>query len=120
MEGGENMEKMIGFCGIVCTECPTFLATQKDDDNERKRVAEQWSKQFGEKIKPEDINCDGCLSEGGRLFSYCQVCEIRKCGQEKRLKNCAYCDEYACEKLNKFFEMAPEAKATLEAIRKIL
>ncbi|MCK4824426.1 DUF3795 domain-containing protein, partial [bacterium] len=40
------MEKMISFCGIVCTECPAFLATKNDDDNERKKIAEMWSKQY--------------------------------------------------------------------------
>ena len=112
------MEKMIGFCGIVCTECPAFLATQKDDDYERSKVAELWSRQYNAEIGAEEINCDGCLLEGGRLFSYCKICEIRKCGQEKGLKNCAYCDEYACEKLNKFFEMVPTAKIALEEVRK--
>ncbi len=33
------MKKMIGFCGINCSECPAFLATQNDDDIERKKVA---------------------------------------------------------------------------------
>ena len=110
------MEKMISFCGIVCSECPGFLATKKDDDEERRKVAELWSKQFNTEIKPEDVNCDGCLSKSGRLIGHCKVCEIRKCGQDKRLINCAYCDEYACEKLNKFFEMVPEAKKNLEDI----
>ncbi len=114
------MDKMIGFCGITCTECPAFLATQKDDDNERIKVAQFWSGQFKQDIKPEDINCDGCLSDGGRLFNHCSVCEIRKCGQERLLKNCAYCNEYACEKLNKFIDMVPDAKLTLEKIRKCL
>ncbi len=114
------MDKMIAFCGIVCTECPAFLATQKDDDNERMKVAELWSKEYKTEIKPQDINCDGCLSEDGRLFSHPRVCEIRKCGQERNVKNCAYCDDYACEKLNKFFEMAPDQRATLEEIRKNL
>jgi len=111
------MDKMIAFCGIVCTECPAFLATQKDDDNERRKVAELWSKEFKAEIKPEDINCDGCLLENGRLFGHCKVCEIRKCAQEKDVKNCAYCDDYTCEKLSKFFEMAPEAKITLNKLR---
>jgi len=112
------MEKMIAYCGINCSECPAFLATQKDDDNERKRVATMWSKQFNTDIKPEGINCDGCISESRRLFNYCMICEIRKCGQEKGIKNCAYCDDYACEKLSKFIDNVPEAKATLEEIRK--
>jgi hypothetical protein len=38
---------------------------------------------------------------------------------EKGLKNCAYCDDYVCEKLTMFFEMAPEAKTTLAEIKKI-
>ncbi|PIP12705.1 MAG: hypothetical protein COT45_00565 [bacterium (Candidatus Stahlbacteria) CG08_land_8_20_14_0_20_40_26] len=114
------MKKTIAYCGIICSECPAFLATQKNDDNERKKVAEMWSKQFNAEFKPEDINCDGCLSESERLFNYCRVCEIRKCGQEKGVKNCAYCDDYACETLNKFIDNVPEAKTTLEEIRKSL
>lgn len=121
------MNKMIAFCGLNCTECPALLATQKDDDNERKRVAELWSKQGlwskqfnAAEIKPEDINCDGCLSKSGQLWRHCKVCEIRKCGQERRVENCAHCDDYACEKLNKLFDMVPNARLTLEEIRKSL
>jgi len=114
------MDKMIAFCGLPCTECPAFIATQKNDDKEREKVARVWSKEFNCEIKPEDINCDGCLEESGRLFSHCKVCEIRKCGREKEVKNCAYCDVYVCEKLTKFFDMAPDAKITLSEIRKNL
>jgi hypothetical protein len=46
------------------------------------------------------------------------MCEIRKCGKAKQVKNCAYCSDYACEKLIQFFAMAPDAKANLEEIRK--
>jgi hypothetical protein len=93
------MDKMIAFCGLTCTECLAFIATQKDDDGERKKVAKLWSKEYKSEIKPEDI---------------------RKCGQEKEVKNCAYCDDFACEKLTKFFDMAPETKTTLVEIRKNL
>ncbi len=112
------MGKMIAFCGTVCTECPAFLATKTDDADERKKIAELWAKQYNADIKPEDINGEGCMAEGGEIFGYCNVCEIRKCGQEKSLKNCAYCDEYVCEKLNKFFEIAPDGRATLDEIKK--
>ncbi len=112
-----NMDKLVGFCGIVCTECPGYIATQKDDDEQRKKIAEMWSKQFNADIKPEDVNCDGCLSESKRLIGHCRVCEIRKCGRERNVINCAHCDDYSCEKLNQFFGMAPDAKTTLEGIR---
>lgn len=36
------MDKMIAFCGLTCTECPAFIATQKDDDMK----GEKWQK-FG-------------------------------------------------------------------------
>jgi hypothetical protein len=114
------MEKMIAFCGINCAECPTFLATQEDNDHKREKVAEQWSKDYQMQIKAKDINCDGCLSETGRLFSHCNVCEIRKCGQEKKIENCAHCNEYPCQKLNNFFAMVPYGKVTLDEIRKTL
>ncbi len=111
------MEKMIAYCGLVCSDCPAFIATQKDDDEERRKVAELWSKQFGKEFRVEDINCDGCLTEGPRVIGYCNVCEIRKCGQKKNVKNCAYCEEYACERLSEFFAAVPNAKENLDTIR---
>ena len=38
------MEKIIAYCGLICSECPAYIATQKDSDEERKKVAEKWSK----------------------------------------------------------------------------
>ena len=111
------MNKMIAYCGIVCTDCEAFTATQKNDNAKRKELAEAWSKEFSHEIKPEEINCDGCLSFDGRHISYCNVCEIRKCGIEKDVENCAGCVEYKCEKLEKFHEQAPKAKGNLEEIR---
>ncbi len=111
---------MIAFCGLVCSECPAFIATKEDDDNKRKETAEEWSKQFNTSIKPEDINCEGCVSNSEVLFSHPRLCEIRKCGQEKGITNCAHCDEYACDRLNDFFKGVPGAKVTLDSIRKTL
>ncbi len=112
------MDKMIAYCGIDCLECGAYIATQNNDDAKRKEVAEEWTKQFNHDFKPGDINCDGCMTETGKVFNYCNICEIRKCGQEKGVVNCAYCDDYACDKLERFFQMAPMFKATLDEIRK--
>ena len=114
------MERIVGVCGLTCTECPAYKATQKDDDEERKRVAEKWSKEFSAEIKPEAINCDGCTVLDGKHFSHCGQCEIRACGLGKEVENCAHCADYACEKLGKFFEMAPGARATLDGIKESL
>jgi len=45
---------------------------------------------------------------------------MRKCSTEKDIENRACCDDYACEKLEKFINNVPEAKAALEEIRKNL
>lgn len=114
------MEKMIAYCGLVCTECPAYIATQNDDQEALKKVAKQWSKEFNASFAPEDCICDGCLSSTGRLSSYCHECKIRACGVEKKVRNCAHCTEYACQELETFFGFAPEAKAMLEGIRRNL
>jgi hypothetical protein len=111
-------EKTIAYCGITCTECPAYIATQKNDNQLRAETAKKWSEMFKASIKPEDINCDGCPTDSKRLFSQVSVCEIRKCARNKNVKNCAFCAEYPCPKLTKLFGFVPEAKATLEEIRK--
>ena len=111
------MKEIVAYCGMICTECPTYQATQKNDDKARAKVAEEWSKQFKMTFKPEDINCDGCISTENRHLGYCSVCEIRKCGIDRKIFNCAYCADYPCEKLKIFISRMPQAKAKLDAIR---
>lgn len=112
------MEKMIAYCGLACTECDAYIATQKNDDKMRAEVAAKWTQEYHHDLKPEDINCVGCIPTDGKHVGQCYVCEVRKCGQEKGVINCAYCEDYACEKLNGYFKMAPMMKANLEEIRK--
>ena len=111
------MDELVAFCGLICSNCGAFLATKNNDDEKRIEVAKLWSKEYRSEIKPEDINCDGCISDEGNLFNYCKICEIRKCGKEKGVVNCAYCDDYFCQKLEKFFEMVPAAKQQLDDIK---
>jgi hypothetical protein len=44
-------------------------------------------------------------------------CQIRKCASQKGVENCAYCDEYACEKLKEFFVTEPDARERLDEIK---
>jgi hypothetical protein len=111
------MTEMIAFCGLECDACPAYLATQEDDDEKRAEVAALWSKMFKADIKPDHINCDGCHTKGGRSFHHCAVCEIRKCGIKRQVANCAFCDDYVCDTLEAFFQMVPDSKTRLDAIR---
>ncbi len=111
------MEEIVAYCGLTCTECPAYLATQNDDDEERERVAKTWSEQYNSDIKPEHISCDGCLPGKARHFSHCSVCAIRACGVVMGVENCAHCDEYACEALESLLQAVPAARAELDKIR---
>jgi len=115
------MQEMIAYCGIVCSDCPAFIATRDDDDKAKENLAASWATQEYP-LKPEDINCDGCITHGGELVSFCYDCDIRKCGVEKNMPNCAYCADFPCEKLHRQWEnpISAPAKAKLEEIRKSL
>jgi hypothetical protein len=110
------MMEMIAYCGIDCEECGALHATRENNDQKRTEVAATWSKEYNADIKPEDINCEGCLSEGGTLFNHCFTCDIRQCGRGKGVANCAHCGDYACEKLMDFFGSVPEAKVRLDHV----
>lgn len=107
---------MIAYCGLNCAECQAYLATQNDDDVAREKVAKQWSEAYKVPIKTSHINCDGCKTESGRLFGYCQMCEVKSCGEEKKVDTCAHCDDYGCDKIQGLFKMAPTIKEALEKI----
>jgi hypothetical protein len=112
------MEKIIAYCGINCSECLAYLATQKGNLEEIETVAKEWSTS-ALSFKSEDIYCDGCNQEG-RIFTWCSECPIKICCQEKGLKNCAHCEDYFCDKLKITFDKVPLAKECLDKIRKNL
>ncbi len=112
------MEKMIAYCGLVCTDCNAYIATQKNDDAMRKELAEKWTKEYNHPFKAEDINCVGCIPTDGAHIGHCFMCEIRKCGMAKGVKNCGWCADYSCGKTEEFFKMVPDCKKTLDAVKK--
>jgi hypothetical protein len=116
----ENKEgkRIVGACGIVCSDCPAYIATRTDDDALRARTAAEWSAMYHADIKPAGINCDGCPSAGPRLFAHCLECGIRACAHGRKLVTCAECPDYACGKLQEFFAMVPQARQTLEGLRR--
>lgn len=108
------MKEVIGNCGLVCSRCDAFIARQTDDQELRHSAAAQWSEMYQVDISPEEIDCDGCNSCEGILYSHCLICEIRVCCREQNLKHCVYCEQQPCEKLIDFHSKVPEAKAGFE------
>lgn len=116
------MSEVIAYCGLACQTCPIYLATRQKSKKEQTRmragIVKQCKEHYGILYTLEDItDCDGCKTEGERLFPSSRKCLIRKCAREKGLENCALCAEYACEKLTAFFKADPSARERLDAIR---
>jgi hypothetical protein len=112
-------EKLIGACGLGCSECEAYTATRANDGAQIEIVAQKWSRQFGTTIAADSVWCDGCMTAGPRKCGHCAECEIRSCVAGKALSNCSECAEYACDKLAGFLAMMADsgARETLEALR---
>ncbi len=112
------VEANISFCGIDCSACPAYTATQAGDGSRLAEVAKGWSSEELP-LGPDDVLCDGCHAE--RVAKFAPECATRQCGLEKGVANCAQCGEYVCEKLEKHWGMLGEetrtsSKSTLDKL----
>ncbi len=109
---------MIAYCGLDCSKCDGYLATQSENDEELKKVANKWSKLYRADVKPEYVVCDGCRV-GKRQSFYCtNLCKIRKCCIEKEYNSCIECIDFACKDLQFVLDNAPEAKDNLKKLKR--
>lgn len=112
------MDQIISYCGLVCSDCPAYAATQAEDWDALERVAAQWREEFdAPNITVESIKCDGCPGTEGRKVGHWYECEMRMCAMDRGLANCGHCADYACEKLEGFFGFVPDARTRLDSIR---
>jgi hypothetical protein len=93
---------LVGTCGGYCKGCTDYLVYINNNENMKRKLAEEFSKQFNMDIKPENIGCLGC--HGSIHKPWCASCYIRQWTKEKGLLTCAFCDEFPCEKLEKYCE----------------
>ena len=113
------MDKIIAYCGLVCTDCEAYLATQTNDRAALEKMAARAREEYNvPDATVETVMCDGCLGSDGRKIGYCFQCKIRACGVERGVANCAHCADYACDKLEGFFGHAPHARPVLDEIRR--
>ncbi|MGD2252556.1 MAG: DUF3795 domain-containing protein [Anaerolineales bacterium] len=84
---------MIGYCGYRCHLC----AARSDDPAIRQQLVDGWRRIFGHQLyTAENVRCDGCLNDG-RLAD--KNCRARPCAIERGVRNCAYCDDFVCDKV---------------------
>ena len=108
---------MIAYCGLDCTKCPAYIATQADDDKMRADCAQFFNQEYKMEVTPESVNCDGCSAEG-RIFFFCKACNARKCAREKKLDSCALCSDFICSKLEELMQMDKNVKKSIEALKR--
>lgn len=123
----ETLDAHIAYCGLDCAGCDVYRATKFDDDDLRRQYADKVRIEFKTEIEPATVNCHGCRDTRPKT-GYCAFCEVRKCAIDRNMENCATCDDYGCEKLQKVHaaminvgkavDGVATAHLNLEAIRK--
>ena len=111
----------MAYCGLYCHTCPIYLTTREPDRSKKSKmiyeIIQMCKDRYGIEYLNNEIICDGCTSDNGRLFIGCKDCKIRQCAIEKNIENCAYCNEYVCNLLMEVFDTDPNTKVNLEKIR---
>jgi hypothetical protein len=113
------MYENIAYCGLDCNKCDAYLATQAQDLERKKQIAERWTRETGTQFTAQDIECHGCKSQ--KLSGWCnQVCLIRPCAENRRVATCAHCSDYQCAEIMRFLSTEPVAREELDEIRRLL
>jgi len=92
----EDVKKLVGICGLYCGTCPSYLAYRKNDSTRIERLSRDKG------YSPDELRCDGCLSD--RVSVHCRDCRhgFRDCAGEKGVTWCFECDEFPCRRLEDF------------------
>ena len=106
----------ISYCGILCNECPVFVATAGNDGKMKAKLAKEYSNERNQ-FSIEDMKCYGCFWEGNKASKMCGGCEIRNCAEPKGVKNCGYCNDYPCSQINSHVPEGSENRNRLDAIK---
>ncbi len=89
-------DSMIAYCGINCSECPSYKGTITGDETLLMKMNEEFGTEETDSI---DFVCLGCKYRDIKLIaSDCAKCLIRSCAKTKDIDFCSTCEEYiTCE-----------------------
>jgi hypothetical protein len=99
--------KMTAPCGLDCFNCHFYLARE---DQEAMNTVEKLSEEH--KIPVEVMLCNGCRPHDGQIplqkhvFGKEHRCAAYECSKEKGVKFCSDCDEFPCDNLHPYADMA--------------
>lgn len=112
---GQADKALIKACGGYCGNCPDYLAYINNDEVLKKQLAEQFSEELDMDIKPEAVGCLGC--HGTIHKPWCASCYILQCTEEKGVLTCAFCDEFLCEKSERYYQEQKESEGRAHILR---
>jgi hypothetical protein len=91
------MDAILSRCGYRCDLCLAYRPNVESNPANQQKLSDGWFQYFGFRIPAEKILCDGCLAENSSQID--QACPVRPCVIERKLENCAGCEQYGCGKL---------------------
>jgi hypothetical protein len=98
------MPGIVACCGFRCDLCLIYRDNLINDPQNRQRFREGVQKYYGDKLTLEECYCDGCLTpDSENPVRITADCAVRPCVIARGLDNCAACEDYPCEALQKKF-----------------
>jgi hypothetical protein len=94
--------ELVAPCGLYCGVCGVYYATRDNNLKFLEKLVNVYKSNIPgmDSLKPEDLLCDGCLSDRKSIF--CRICAIRECVQQKGYEGCNECDIFPCRQIDEF------------------
>ncbi len=109
------MARMMSACGVLCSDCPAYLAEARGAAHQKKTAA-AWRRIYGLEEPAEHITCGGCLGPDERIFHTSRNCKARRCCLSRGFQSCAECRVESCpdlEKAQSVWDEVPDLAASL-------
>ena len=98
------MKTHIAKCGYRCDLCPAFKPELTEAD--KADFSRAFKKYYEFEVPPDQIHfCTGCQSSD---IPNDKECPVFPCCREKGIDNCAYCDDFGCDKLKQRMDVVEE------------
>jgi len=94
-----QVDDSLAVCGLDCTACDIYQAAR--DPTVAEKLTEDFRKSGHPDARPDWFQCQGC--RGDRSKHWSSSCDILQCCVDDRnLQVCVQCEEFPCEKLEKW------------------
>jgi len=105
----------IAYCCINCDKCSLYKATLDNDDQAKKKIAEEWGDAKKPDFELEQFYCYGCKDKRSRGIPG-RECTVRDCAVKKGFATCAQCSGFEdCD--NEFWRTFPQMRDTVRSMK---